>query len=90
VRDDILLVTGSGVRDGAAPVIGEALGGLGSSVAVTGAGSLLTIALGVATIRVGAYVNEVVLFDTVGALGRQHQHFLWDAVDQRFEFAGYS
>ena len=40
--------------------------------------------------RIGTYVAEVVLFDTAGARGGQYQHFAWDAVDQRYEFAGYS
>ena len=90
IRDDVLLVTGAGVRDGAAPILGEALGGAGSSVTVSGSGSLLTIALGAASIRIGSYVNEVVLFDTAGARGSQYQHFLWDAADHRYEFAGLS
>jgi Ca2+-binding RTX toxin-like protein len=90
IRDDILLVSGAGVRDGAAPAPGEALGGAGSSVAVSGTGSLLTIGLGAASIRIGSTVTEVVLFDTAGARGSQYQHFLWDAADQRYEFSGFS
>jgi Ca2+-binding RTX toxin-like protein len=90
IRDDILLVAGAGVRDGVAPALNEALGGTGSSVTVTGTGSTLTIGLGSATVRVGTFIGEVILFDTAAEPGSQYQHFLWDAADRRYEFTGYS
>jgi Ca2+-binding RTX toxin-like protein len=90
LRDDILMVVGAGVSDGQDLALGEALGGVGSSVTVAGSGSALTIGLGAANMRVGAYIGEVVLFDTTGAPGSQYQHFIWDAADQRYEYAGTS
>ena len=55
---------------------------------MTGSGAALTLGLGAANIRIGTYVGEVVLFDTTGAPGSQYQHFIWDAADQRYEYAG--